>query len=46
MSIQKFSDRHIGPRDTDINEMLSAVNVSSIDELISQTIPSKIRLKK
>jgi glycine dehydrogenase len=45
MSIQKFSDRHIGPRDTDINQMLTDIGVNSIDELISQTIPSKIRLK-
>jgi glycine dehydrogenase len=45
MSIQKFSDRHIGPRDTDVNQMLTDIGVNSIDELISQTIPSKIRLK-
>ncbi|TXB67235.1 aminomethyl-transferring glycine dehydrogenase [Vicingus serpentipes] len=45
MSIQKFSDRHIGPRDTDVNQMLTEIGVNSIDELINQTIPSKIRLK-
>jgi len=45
MATQKFSTRHIGPRDTDVKDMLSAIGVNSIDELINQTIPSKIRLK-
>jgi glycine dehydrogenase len=45
MATQKFSARHIGPRDTDVKDMLSAIGVNSIDELINQTIPSKIRLK-
>jgi glycine dehydrogenase len=45
MATQKFSARHIGPRDADVKDMLSAIGVSSIDELINQTIPSKIRLK-
>ena len=45
MATQNFSARHIGPRDTDVKDMLSAIGVSSIDELINQTIPSKIRLK-
>ncbi|MCO6499697.1 MAG: aminomethyl-transferring glycine dehydrogenase [Vicingus serpentipes] len=46
MISNKFSSRHIGPRDNDIKEMLNTVGASSIDELINQTIPSKIRLKK
>lgn len=46
MALEKFSTRHIGPRESDINEMLSACGASSIDELIEQTIPNKIRLKK
>jgi glycine dehydrogenase len=45
MSIDKFSDRHIGPRGNDIKEMLSAVNVNSIQQLIDETIPDKIHLK-
>lgn len=45
MATQKFSERHIGPRKSDVKEMLSAIGASSIDELINQTIPSKIRLK-
>ena len=45
MTKQKFSDRHIGPRDNEINSMLTDIGVSSMDELINQTIPSNIRLK-
>lgn len=45
MATQNFSARHIGPRESDVKEMLSAIGVNSIDELINQTIPSKIRLK-
>ena len=45
MSIDKFSDRHIGPRGNDIKEMLSAVNVSTTQQLIDETIPKKIHLK-
>ena len=45
MATQNFSERHIGPRESDVKSMLSAIGASSIDELINQTIPSKIRLK-
>ncbi len=40
-----FKNRHIGPRKHDIDKMLKAVGVSSLDELIDQTVPSNIRLK-
>jgi len=46
MAANKFSDRHIGPREEDKKSMLSSIGLNSIEELISQTIPSKIRLKK
>lgn len=46
MRTNKFSARHIGPREKDMKEMLSAVGVASMDELMEQTIPSKIRLKE
>jgi glycine dehydrogenase len=39
-----FVSRHIGPDQNEINVMLNSVGVSSMDELISQTIPSSIRL--
>lgn len=41
-----FSSRHIGPREKDLKSMLQKVGASSIDELISQTIPSNIRMNK
>ncbi|GAB4248592.1 MAG: aminomethyl-transferring glycine dehydrogenase [Vicingaceae bacterium] len=41
-----FVNRHLGPREEEINDMLKTINVSSIDELIEQTIPKHIRLKK
>ncbi len=40
-----FSDRHIGPKDEDKQAMLSAMGLSSLDELIAQTIPGSIRRK-
>ena len=46
MITNKFSNRHIGPRGNDTQEILSTVGASSIDELIEQTIPNKIRLSK
>ncbi|MBI4931375.1 MAG: aminomethyl-transferring glycine dehydrogenase [Bacteroidetes bacterium] len=41
-----FTSRHLGPRDKDVKTMLGKIRASSLDELISQTIPSSIRLKK
>ena len=40
-----FERRHIGPSSRDIAEMLRAVNASSLDELMSQTLPADIRPK-
>jgi len=42
---EKFQARHIAPNEADTAQMLKAVGVNSLDELISQTIPGKIRLK-
>jgi glycine dehydrogenase len=42
----QFVSRHNGPRENDVIEMLKKINASSVDELIEQTIPSAIRLKK
>ena len=44
--MNNFSDRHNGPNQADVEKMLSAVGAKSVDELISQTIPSSIRLEK
>lgn len=42
----KFVSRHIGPNETETSEMLDAIGVSSLEELISGTIPARIRLKE
>ncbi len=42
----KFVNRHIGPSDAEIIEMLGVIGVNSVDDLIDQTIPSQIRLKE
>ena len=46
MSHDSFVNRHFGPRNNEIQEMLDFIGVSSIDELIDQTVPANIRLKK
>lgn len=42
----RFERRHIGPSESETREMLKALKVNSLDELIEQTVPSAIRLKK
>ncbi|NNL48946.1 MAG: aminomethyl-transferring glycine dehydrogenase, partial [Acidimicrobiia bacterium] len=44
-SMSAFADRHIGPRPADVQHMLAVVGVSTVDELIDETIPADIRLK-
>jgi glycine dehydrogenase len=39
---ERFADRHIGPRPEDIEKMLATVGAASLDDLISETIPSSI----
>ena len=46
MSHFQFVDRHIGPRKADVDLMLEKLGVSSLDELINQTVPASIRLKE
>lgn len=43
---EKFESRHIGPDARQVEEMLTKINAKSVDELIGQTIPAGIRLKK
>jgi glycine dehydrogenase len=45
MWMNSFADRHMGPRTEELPEMLAAIGVKSLDELISKTIPDSIRLK-
>lgn len=40
-----FSKRHIGPSDSETESMLESLDLSSLDKLIDQTVPSSIRLK-
>lgn len=44
MNFNEFSKRHIGITNEDLPEMLKTVGVESLDELISQVVPEKIRL--
>jgi glycine dehydrogenase len=46
MKKDRFVNRHVGPSEKDTQAMLKYIGVSSLDELINQTIPSNIRLKK
>ena len=41
-----FANRHNGPSQKEISEMLQTVGVKSLDELIDQTIPENIRSNK
>jgi glycine dehydrogenase len=43
---EQFESRHIGPDNDQVRDMLKLVKASSVDELISQTIPANIRLRK
>ncbi len=42
----KFVNRHIGPDEVQVKEMLDVVGVNSLDQLINETIPSQIKLNK
>lgn len=42
----RFVDRHIGPSDDEIRQMLDVLGLASLDELTNQTIPESIRLER
>ncbi|MBT0607473.1 aminomethyl-transferring glycine dehydrogenase [Aequorivita echinoideorum] len=46
MNTDSFALRHIGPRENDLPEMLKTIGVSSLDQLIYETVPDDILLKK
>jgi len=46
MATDIFANRHNGPRKNEIQEMLGKVGATTLEELIEQTIPPAIRLKK
>ena len=41
----EFLERHIGPGELETREMLQEIGLSSLSELVDQTVPSSIRLK-
>ena len=43
---QRFEDRHNGPDQQEISEMLKVVGASSLDALIDETVPAGIRMKE
>ncbi len=43
---EQFKNRHIGPDSTQTKEMLAMLGVTSLNELINQTVPRNIRLKE
>ncbi|UMB53822.1 aminomethyl-transferring glycine dehydrogenase [Lutibacter sp. A64] len=44
MRTDSFVLRHVGPSESEVNEMVKTIGVSSVDELIDKTIPADIRL--
>jgi len=45
-SYKSFLRRHIGSSEKETNEMLKEIGVSSLDQLIDETIPTPIKLEK
>ena len=43
---ENFSNRHIGPNSSELEIILKTIGVESVEELLNQTIPDNIRLKK
>uniref|UniRef100_A0A672INQ1 glycine dehydrogenase (aminomethyl-transferring) n=1 Tax=Salarias fasciatus TaxID=181472 RepID=A0A672INQ1_SALFA len=41
-----FTERHIGPGEREKREMLDALGLESIDQLIENTVPSSIRMQR
>ena len=46
MRTDAFALRHIGPRQNDLQHMFQTIGVDSLDELIYETVPDNILLKK
>ena len=45
MKIADFASRHIGPNNSELNDMLKVIGVDSLEELIDKTIPDNIQLQ-
>jgi glycine dehydrogenase len=46
MKTDSFALRHIGPRENDLQHIFKTIGVESLDQLIYETVPNNIRLKK
>src|SRR5215213_7277979 len=42
----EFTSRHIGPDENEMKEMLQAIGVRSMEELVDKTVPAAIRMQK
>ena len=42
---ENFTRRHIGPNSSELKTILDTIGVKSVEQLLEQTIPEKIRLK-
>lgn len=42
----EFAGRHLGPRETHVNEMLRVIGANSLSELIDKTVPAGIRMQR
>lgn len=43
---KEFQQRHVGPNENETQQMLNVIGVSSIDELVNQTVPPSIRMER
>src|SRR5690554_1299703 len=43
---KEFLQRHLGPNEEALQEMLQTIKVNSVDELIDKTIPASIRINR
>ena len=46
MKADLFLGRHLGPNEGELKKMLEKIGVSSLEQLLQETIPESIRLKK
>lgn len=46
MNTDSFALRHIGPRESDLPQMLETVGASSLDQLMYETVPDDILIKR
>ena len=46
MSLDNFTNRHNGPRSSELPAMLEKIGVTTVEELINETIPKSIRLNE